>query len=54
MRIFLAAIDRSLERIAGGAREAVENELLNLALSVAHDNGPAFVFFRRDIPPDLR
>ena len=47
------AVDRTLEGVAGGARKAVEDELLDLALAVADDQRPALVLFRGDVAADL-
>src|SRR4051812_21644253 len=49
VRILLAPVDRSFERVTGGARQAVENELLDLPLSVADYHRPALVLFRCDV-----
>ena len=47
------AVDRSFEGVTGRPRQAVENELLDLPLSIAHYNRPALVLFGGDVPADL-
>ena len=54
VRVVAAAVDRSLEGVADAARQAREDELLDLALSVGDRHRPGLVLLVGDIAADLR
>src|ERR1051326_6604555 len=54
VRVLLATVDRSFKRVARGPWQAVENELLDLPLSIADHYRPAFVLFGSDVAADFR
>src|SRR5260370_2993630 len=49
----LAAVDGSLECSAHCTRQAVEDELLDLALTIRHQDRPRVEFFLGDLPADV-
>ena len=53
VRVVAAAVDRSLERVAHGARQTGEDELLDLALPIGHRHRPGLVLLVGDIAADL-
>src|SRR5260370_41553775 len=53
MGVKLAAVDGSLECSAHCTRQAVEDDLLDLALTIGHQDRPAVEFFLGDVPADF-